>query len=152
MTTKLNEELLAGMGDDALAEIAEGMLEEAKVLRHNADLARFELSRRLRERDATHVETEHWQGRLVPGGYVHEVEDAAGLRDALIAAGTPSLRVDEAVYLPVVSFRVDHRQLNELVKLGGPIKAAIEAHRRSERGEPKLELHRKADIQEEVTA
>ena len=149
VTTKLNEELLADIADDALAEIAEGMLAEANTLRHNAGLARYELARRLRERDATHVDTEHWLGRLVPSPFVHTVKDPLALRDALEAVGLDPVRVRDAVYFPEPAppqLRVDQRVLNELLKLGGAVKAVIEAHRQSERGEPKLELHRKADV------
>lgn len=66
MSKRLNEEQLVDFGDDALAEISETMRAEANVLQHNAGVARFELTRRLMERDATHVETENWTGKLVP--------------------------------------------------------------------------------------
>ena len=150
VTTKLNEELLADIADDALAEIAEGMLVESNTLRHNAGLARYELARRLRERDATHVDTEHWLGRLVPSGFIHIVADPQALRDGLAAAGVSDERLGDAIGYPKPpppTLLVNHRELNELMKLGGRVKAVIEAHRQSERGEPKLELHRKADVE-----
>src|SRR3990172_2388892 len=124
MSTRLNEEMLAGMGDDALAEIAEGMLEQARTLHHNAGVARFELARRLKERGATHVDTEHWLGRLVPGGFAHTVADPEALYEALIAAGLSIGAMREAIYYPVPTppvLRVDHRELNELLKLGDPV-------------------------------
>ena len=98
MSTRLNEEMLAGMGDDALAEIAEGMLEEARTLQHNAGLARFELARRLKDKGATHMESEHWSGRMVPGGFVHVVDDPEALGTALIKAGIVGERLEAAVY------------------------------------------------------
>src|SRR3990172_7522349 len=120
MSTRLNEEMLAGMGDDALAEIAEGMLEEARTLQHNAGIARFELARRLKERGATHVETEHWAGRLVPGGFAHTVADTEALDEALIAAGLSIGATREAIYYPVPTppvLRAVHRELNAVVML-----------------------------------
>jgi len=149
MSTRLNEEMLSGMGDDALAEIAEGMLEEARTLQHNAGLSRFELARRLKDREGTHMETEHWTGRLVPSGFAHTVPDPEALRSALAAAGVTGEWLDEAVGYPKPiepSLLVNHRTLNELQKRGGAVKAAIEAHRQSVRGEPKLELHRRAEV------
>lgn len=149
MTTKLNEELLAGYGDDALAEIAEAMLAESKILRHNADSARFELRRRLIDRGATHVDTDNWQGRLVPGSFDHRVEDPEELLLALQAAGVAVERIREAVAYtqPAPTWRVNHRELNELMKLGGDVRAAIETHRQSVRRDPELDLHRKAEVE-----
>jgi hypothetical protein len=154
VSTRLNEEQLTAFTDDALAEIAEGMLAEARTLQHNAGVARFELARRLKERGATHVETEHWSGRLVPGGFVHTVADPEALCEALREAGVVGRDVIGAVYYsapPPPMLVVNHRALNELVKLGGAISEAINAHRQSERGEPKLELHRKQEIEVEET-
>src|SRR3990167_117934 len=119
MTNRLNEEALVAFSDDALAEIAEGMLEEANTLRHNAGVARYELARRLKDREGTHLETEHWTGRLVPSGFAHTVTDPEALREALAAAGVTGEWLDEAVGYPKPmpkSLLVNHRTLNELAK------------------------------------
>ena len=137
--------MLNEYSDDSLAEIAESMKAEGRRLMGMADGARFELERRLIDRAATILETEHWLGKLASVGYEHTVDDPDGLRENLLRHLDPKA-VDRAFPLPPPPQRgIDHRELNELRKLGGPISRLIDAYRRSAPKRPRLELKRKEE-------
>ena len=133
--------------DDALAEIAESMRAEGRRLTQMADGARFELERRLIDRGATIMETDHWHGKLASSGYEHTIEDPVRLREELLRApGVGFDEVDRAFPLPPPPQRgLDHRVLNELHKRGGDVARLIDEYRRSAPKRPRLELSRKED-------
>ena len=133
--------------DDALAEIAESMRAEGRRLTQMADGARFELERRLIERGATVLETEHWRGKLASVGYEHTIEDPARLREELLRTpGVAFEEVDRAFPLPPPPVRgLDHRVLNELHKRGGQVATLIDEYRRSAPKRPRLELKRREE-------
>ena len=139
--------------DDALAEIAESMRAEGRRLTQMADGARFELERRLIERGATLLETEHWHGKLASVGYEHTIEDPARLRKELLrTAGVGFEEVDRAFPLPPPPVRgLDHRVLNELLKRGGQVAALINQYRRSAPKRPRLELRRKEEADDDAS-
>jgi len=138
--------------DDALAEIAESMRAEGRRLTQMADGARFELERRLLDRSATLLETDHWHGKLASVGYEHTVEDPARLREELLRTpGVAFEEVDRAFPLPPPPVRgLDHRVLNELLKRGGQVAALINQYRRSAPKRPRLELRRKEEADEDA--
>ena len=131
--------------DDSLAEIAEAVKAEGRRLTQMADGARFELERRLIERGATVLDTEHWAGKLASSGYEHIVDDPVQLLMELrrhIAAD----EADRAFPMPPPPQRgIDHRVLNDLHKRGGRIAAVIDEYRRSAPKRPRLELTRKEE-------
>jgi len=131
--------------DDSLAEIAEDMKAESRRLAQMADGARFELERRLIDRGATVLETDHWHGKLASSGYDHIIEDPVRLREELLRApGVGFDEVDRAFPLPPPPQRgLDHRVLNDLHKRGGRIAELIDEFRRSAPKRPRLELTRK---------
>ena len=138
------EPALDEYSDDALAEIAESMKAEGRRLTQMADGAKFELERRLIERGATVLETEHWHGKLASSGYEHTIDDPAQLREDLLVAGVAYEEGERA--FPLVAVRgLDHRVLNELLKRGGQVAALINQYRRSAPKRPRLELKRKED-------
>ena len=141
------EPALDEYSDDALAEIAESMKAEVRRLTQMADGAKFELERRLIERGATVLETDHWHGKLASVGYEHTVEDPARLREELLRdSGVDFEEVDRALPLPPPPVRgLDHRVLNELLKRGGQVAALINQYRRSAPKRPRLELTRKEE-------
>jgi hypothetical protein len=147
MTDNAESHSLDEYSDDALAEIAESMKAEGRRLTQMADGARFELERRLIERSATVLETEHWRGKLASSGYEHTIEDPVRLREELLRApGVGFDEVDRAFPLPPPPQRgLDHRVLNELHKRGGEIAALIDEYRRSAPKRPRLELTRKEE-------
>ncbi|KKN13098.1 hypothetical protein LCGC14_1009880 [marine sediment metagenome] len=132
------EDVIADMGDDALAETAQEIRAEGRRLLRMADLAEFELVNRMVTKGATKLDTEHWVGTLSPGAPFHTIDDDLMMRlDGLLS--------DEdwgraRVHPPALW---DKRVLNELAKLGGDVKAVIEGATVSERGRPKLKLSRK---------
>lgn len=130
-------------GDDALAAIAEEMAAEGQHLLRMAGMARQELIHRLQERGATHLETDNWSGVLVPTGYNHEINTGALL--PLEALVPPEVWERAYVQPPLPPRRWNQRVLNELVKLGGDVRAIIEDARASVPGEPKLDLKRKEE-------
>jgi len=142
--------------DDALAEIAESMRAEGRRLTQMADGARFELERRLLDRSATLLETDHWHGKLASVGYEHTVEDPARLREELLRIDCDGYvafadEVDRAFPLPPPPVRgLDHRVLNELLKRGGQVAALINQYRRSAPKRPRLELRRKEEADEDA--
>jgi len=134
--------------DDSLAEIAETMRNEGRRLTQMADGARFELERRLIDRAATLLETDHWTGKLASVGDEHTIDDADGLRENLLRHLAPKA-VDRAFPLPPPPQRgIDHRELNELRKLGGVVAGLIDEYRRSAPKRPRLELRRKEGSRE----
>ena len=139
---EVSAEMLDDMSDDALAEIAESMLAESKILRRNADLARVTLTRRLIDRGATQFTAGAWRGTLKLGAFTHVVEDAAGLRDCLYEAGASDEDLRRAFSLRPATLVVNHRELNELAKRGGALREAIDAYRVSTRSDPTLDLTR----------
>ena len=135
------EDVIRDLGDDALAETAIQMEEEGKRLLDMAGLALHELEDRMREKDATRLETEHWAGVLKPGVWIHTITDDLMLKlESLI---TPAEWAQAYVQPKTPPQRWDLRALNELVKRGGEIRATIEAARTSTRDRSKLELKRK---------
>lgn len=141
---------LAEYGEDALAEIAEDMEAEGHKMIAMAFTARQELLRRLTERKATVLNTEHWAGQLRPGTLSHTVDDPQRLYARL------QDYVDDKILKAVISTRtvkqVEQRQLNNLLKLGGDVARIIAEEQATIRGDPKLELKRKKDVPLEVEA
>jgi hypothetical protein len=145
-TEGVKPDTLAEYDDDTLAEMADAWQKEASHLSRMAHGAHDELEHRVIDRGATKLDTEHWDGNLKPGAINHTVDDVGRLHDRLVGAigSTDGVR---AVFVqpPAPPMRVDHRVLNELHKLGGQVAAIIDEERRSVRGDPTLELRRKAE-------
>ena len=135
------EDVIADMNDDALAETIVDISVEGKRLLRMADLAEHELIKRLVERGATVLDTDHWDGRLSPGLPNHDIDtDKLLALEALVSA---DIWAQVRVQPPAPPPRWDKRALNELAKRGGEIRATIEAATTTERGRPRLELKRK---------
>jgi hypothetical protein len=144
MTTRpAAEDVIADMNDDALAETAEDMAVEGRRLLRMAGMAEHELVKRMKERGATVLDTDHWGGKLTPGTPSHSYGDERlmRLRPLLTDAEWAKARVQPEPPPP----RWDKRALNELAKRGGAIRTAIEDATSTTRGEPVLELKRKED-------
>ena len=144
MTTEARppvEDVIKDMGDDALAETAKSMKEEGNRLLRMAGLAHHELEERMIGRNATKLDTDHWAGTMKPGSIQHDIdtERMMPLRSLLTDAEWAAAYV----HRPAPEPTWNQRELNELAKRGGAIRAAIEAGRTSERGRPRLELKRK---------
>ena len=135
------EDVIADMNDDALAETAQDIREEGKRLLRMAGMAEHELTRRMVERGATVLDTDHWGGKLTPGPQSHEYDDEKleRLFPLLTDAEAGKVRFQPPTPAP----RWDKRILNELAKRGGSIRAVIEDATTTARGEPRLELKRK---------
>ena len=129
------------MNDDALAETAQDMKVEGERLLRLAGMAQHELRRRMVDRGATVLDTDHWGGKLNPGAPYHDYDDVRmmRIRPLLTDKEWASVRVQAPAPPP----RWDKRALNELAKRGGSIRAVIEDATTTTRGEPKLELKRK---------
>lgn len=145
MTTETRppvEDVIKDMGDDALAETAKEMRAESERLGKMAGLAQFELERRMIDRDATKLNTDHWTGVLRPGKIQHTVDTPrliARLTGLLTDVEWKAVLPKKPPPTPVFN----HAALNELYKRGGAIKEAIDEARESDRGRPGLELKRK---------
>ena len=137
------EDVIADMGDDALAETIVDISIEGKRLLRMAALAEHELIRRMEERGATVLDTDHWAGRLSPGLPNHDIdgEKLMALQPLISADDWSKVRIQP----PAPPARWDKRVLNELAKRGGEIKVAIDAAITTERGRPQLELKRKEE-------
>jgi hypothetical protein len=135
------EDVIADMNDDALAETAQDIREEGQRLLRMAGMAEHELIRRMIDRGATVLDTEHWGGKLAPGAPHHEYDDGRMMRllPLLSEAEKAAVRVQPAPPPP----RWDKRILNDLAKRGGSIRAVIEEATTTTRGEPRLDLKRK---------
>lgn len=133
-------DFLRDLNDDALAELVEVWDQESKNLRKGSQLARDELTERMKERNATHIDTEHWAGQVRPGPFDHVVDDEA--MEALAKLVPPGVWHSCTMLKPAVTVW-DHRKLNELWKLGGEVAETIDAARVSTRQRGKLELTRK---------
>ena len=140
------EDTVAGMSDDALAEMWHDLSEEAERLGRLAWGAHHELYRRLVDRGATALETDHWSGKVKPGAISHTIDDPQRLRRRLGKV----LLEDEIrqifVQPPAPPVRVDQRQLNEVHKRGGEVAGIIDEERTSVRGEGHLVLERKREV------
>lgn len=141
LDTQPTEPSMEDFNDDALATIAEDMAIEGKRLLRMAGQARQELTQRMGQRGATHLETDNWSGVLAPTGWRHEVSTAAML--PLMDLIPREVWDRTYVQAPTPEPRWDHRVLNDLIKLGGDVRAIIETARISTRGEPELKLKRK---------
>ena len=137
------ENTLSEYSDDVLAEMADSLRTEADRLSRLARGALEELRQRMIDGGATKLDTEHWEGSLKPGAINHTVDDVARLRKRLGPYATATMMLSVFVQPPAPPLRVDHRALNELLKLGGQVAAVINEERRSVRGDPTLELRRK---------
>ena len=132
------EDVIADMGDDALAETAQEMRVEGQRLLRMAGMAEHRLIQRMTERGATVLDTEHWGGKLTPGAQRHDYDNKRmGRLQTLLA----DQEWDAVRIFPIP--RWDKRALNELAKRGGSIKTVIKDATITTRGEPKLELTRK---------
>lgn len=145
------EKMIADMSDDALAEMWHGFILEAERLGALARGAHQELERRMLDRGASTLETQHWRGKMKAGAKRHFFIDDNPLplrrrlaalltedeiRPAFVQPPTP----------PVPPIRVDHRALNELRKRGGEVAAAIDEERRTVQDDPRLVLERKKEV------
>lgn len=141
--------VIADMSVDALAEIACEVKEEAYRQLRMAELADREIRRRMVTDDATLLETDHWSGRLRPGAPYHIVQVPARLRKRLLMflpAGDVDLAVSRQAPSPP-GLKVNHQKLADLYRRGGSIAEIIDDERKSYRGEPKLELARKREVE-----
>lgn len=134
-------DFLRDLNDDALAEMVEVWDQESKDLRKGSQLARDELTERMKERNATHIDTEHWAGKVRPGPFEHVVDDEA--MDRTLAPLVSAEVYDTCRNVVPETKAWDHRKLNELWKLGGDVAKVIDAARVSTRQRGKLELTRK---------
>ena len=138
------EDMIADMGDDALAEIAIGWKEEARRLSRGAGLALHALTKRMRENRAKVLDTKHWSGKMKPGPIQHTVDDPSLLKDLLDEHLSPSDVVKGVEFVrPDPRWQINQSGLNELAKRGGRILDIIEDQRKSVRGDDVLELKRK---------
>lgn len=148
---KLTTEDLDSMSDDALATIAVEWKGEGRAFLDGADLAQFELEKRMEQSGATQLDTASWTGKLLSGGYTHVVDDSNGLVIALRDADVDEEAIDVAWDRPPQPRRWDHRELNELHKFGGKVAEAIDQYRRSTPNRKRLELKAKTETLEEET-
>lgn len=143
----MNLEDLELMEDDALCALALEMPQEAKKLRAIGEKATLTLRMRMVAREATKLSTEHYEGALRTKGYDHYIDDPERLVAALEEAGLTREQISQAYIVPepvVPSPYFDHRQLNDLHKLGGRVAEAIDRYRKSTPKTPDLELKVKA--------
>ena len=136
---------LSEYDDDVLAEMSDNLWREADRLFRLARDAYEELRARLLERGGTILDTPHWHGQLKAGTISHTVDDVARFRERLAGWMLPDDLAAIFVQPLPPPMRVDHRAVNEALKLGGQIAAVIEEERRSVRGEPTLVLTRKGE-------
>jgi hypothetical protein len=138
----MNPELME-YSDDALAEMAVGMKAEGQKLLEMAGKAEWELVNRMEARGATHLDEEHWSGKLALGVMVHTIEDAHMLllEELVTQEQWRKVRVQPKAPPP----RWDQKELNELAKLGGRVGEIITGARTTERQRPKLTLERKKE-------
>lgn len=138
------EDMIADMGDDALAEIAIGWKEEAQRLSRGAGLALHALTKRMRENRAKVLDTKHWSGKMKPGPIQRTVNDPGLMKDLLDEHLSPGDVVKGVEFVrPEPHWQVSQSGLNELAKRGGRILEIIEDQRKSVRGDDVLELKRK---------
>lgn len=135
------EDIIQDMGDDALAETAQDIRAEGQRLLRLAGMAEHELVRRMVDRSATVLDTDHWGGKLTPGPPRHDYDDDRMMR--LQPLLTDKEWAEARVQPDPPPPRWDKRILNELAKRGGSIRAVIEDATTTMRGEPRLELKRK---------
>jgi hypothetical protein len=137
----MDERFYEDFDDDALAELADSLKTEGRRMLDSAGMAEFVLLKRLQERGASVLDTEHWAGKVEPGTWVIIDEDA--LKDILSLVPV-ELRV-KCYYTPAPRPRWDHRALNEALKLGGEVAEAINTSRqRADSGTLKLERKKEA--------
>jgi len=132
--------------DDTLAELWHEWTREAERLGKLARGAFLELQTRMRDGNASKLDTAHWRGTMKPGSIHHTVDDPERLHERLFSlVGGDALRA-AFVEPPPPPMHVDHRVLNELAKRGGVIAKIIDEERRSVRGEDVLILTRKEGV------
>ena len=152
---KLTAEDLDSMSENVLATFAVEWKREGRAFLDGADLAQFELEKRMEQSGATQLDTESWTGKLASKGYTHSIGDDGDFCKALLAAGVSQQLLDKEAYAkppPVPrTRRWDMRTLNELHKLGGKIAEAIDQYRRSTPNRKRLELKAKIETPEEET-
>ena len=132
--------------DDTLAELWHEWTREAERLGKLARGAFLELQVRMRERNATKLDTPHWRGTMKPGAIHHTVDDAVRFRQRLAAFVGEDDLAAAFVQPPAPPMREDNRGLNELAKRGGLIAKIIDEERHSVRGEDILVLTRKEEV------
>lgn len=139
------EQLIADMDDDTLAEMWDAWCKQAEHLGKLARGAHQELEARMRHADppATHLETEHWSGRMKPGVKEHTVDDPQRLRKRLGPVTSNEDRLKVFIYPSTPPMRVDRRGLNELYKLGGEVARIIDEERQTVQGDARLVLTKK---------
>jgi hypothetical protein len=137
------------LSDDDLARSWITLSEEGRRLIKMADGALFALESRLIERGAEKFVGEHFRGAMKKAGYDHTIDDQERFMERL--KGYVSEPVYERAFpQPSTPDRgVDHRVLNDLIKLGGPVAAIIEEERRSAERRPKLKIEPIVQEQEE---
>lgn len=139
------EAAIAEMSDDTLADMWDEWSAQASRLQTLARGAFQELEGQMKDRGATHLDTENWSGRMKPGAKNHTIDDPQRLREELMGLG---LNLDELaptfIFPPAPPMRVDQRGLNELLKLGGEVARVIGENRKTVQGDPRLVLERKS--------
>lgn len=131
--------------DDALAEMSEQLGQEGRRLQRLAAGALFELEKRMQERGAKKLATDHYTGVVRPGGISYRIDDLDRLRERLRQHVDPG-DVDRAFPEPKLPAQgVNQAVLNELLKLGGEIAEIINEERAGTRGRSNLELSRKPE-------
>lgn len=133
------------INDDALATMAEAWAAEADRLFRLARGARAELLQRLVDRGAKVLDTPNWRGKVKPGPIHHAIDNVERFRQRLAPLVSDDALAKAFVQPPPTTppMRADHRGINELVKLGGKVAAVIAEERKSQPGDPVLELERK---------
>ena len=142
----------ADYNDDALAEMAVGLAEQAAGLFRKARAAKVALYGRLVDRKATVLDTPHWTGKMKPGPIHHAIDDIRRFCQRLAPLVDPEDLAKAFIQdpqPPVPALREDHRGINELDKRGGQVSEIIKEERTSQRGNPILELKRKPTVDEE---
>lgn len=144
-----NEEDLDGLDDNTLATVAHTLKEDSARAARMAGVARNLLRRRMVDRNATVLPLTNWELRLKPGHITHSVDSVDDLWQSLHDAGLPLDDIALALPTPPTPARtVSHKVLNDLVKRGGDVKQAIEAHRLSVRDDPTLDMK---EVQRDTT-
>ncbi len=137
-------DFIAELDDNAVATIIDTWKKEGRRLTRAAGEAEFLLEKRMRDRGATVLDTEDWDGKLESKGFDYTVDDPGLLRTQLQDHVTDKqlAGVVERV-TPEPTWVVNHRGLNELAKRGGDIARIIDEGRRKTPKPAKLSLDRK---------
>ena len=128
------------LSDDDLARSWITLSEEGRRLIKMADGALFALESRLIERGASKFDGEQFRGAMKKSGYDHTIDDLERFMERLKGYVSESVFERAFPQPPIPERGVDHRVLNDLIKLGGPVATIINEERRSAERRPKLKI------------